>query len=104
MSLYPHITALVIILVNPVSLAASYPDLLDLPVTSRGIVTRSRCIVDRCRSIINRRIVAITTVRTIAKERISQVYTNCPVVITAIVSTVTARITPTMTIVTPMAT
>jgi hypothetical protein len=100
MSQHPHITTLVIILVNPVSLAGTWdPDLLRFPMTARNIIGGS--IVNRGSSIISRGI-AITAVGStvaiwIAKS--SQIYPNCPAVIT---TTVAAIVTSTMTV-TPMA-
>jgi len=106
-SQHPYITAFIIILINPVPLATWYPYLLRLPMTARGIVNRSRCIIDRCRSIISWSIAAITPVgNAIAIIRISsQIYSNCPAVITVatIITTVTTIVTATMTVVPPMA-
>ena len=97
---HPHITGLIIILINPVALAGTWhPDLLCFPVTALDIIGRR--IVNRSSSIISRAI-AITAVGGavaiwIAKS--SQIYPNCPAVIT---TTVAAIVTSTMTV-TPMA-
>ena len=61
---------------------------------ARGIINRSRCIVDWSRCIISRRIVSITVVGSaIAIIRISsQIYSNCPAVIITTVATIVTPI------------
>ncbi len=86
---HPHITGLIIILVNPVALAGTWhPDLLRFPVTALDIIGRR--IVNRSSSIISRAI-AITAVGSAVPIRIakpSQIYPDCPAVITTTVATI----------------